>query len=98
MRLEEAEETLRAIRRGENVAEHSRAEEVLRESEERFRKIFEEGPLGMAIVDLDYRFVKVNAMLSPMLGYTEQELQDSRLQILLTPEIPIQILNLSGKS
>ena len=74
MRLEEAEETLRAIRRGENVAEHSRAEEVLRESEERFRKIFEEGPLGMAIVDLDYRFVKVNAMLSPMLGYTEQEL------------------------
>ena len=74
MRLEEAEETLRAVRLGENVAERNRAEEALKESEDRFRKIFEEGPLGMAIVDLDYRFVKVNAMLCQMLGYTEQEL------------------------
>ena len=32
-----------------------RAEEALRESEERFRRVFEEGPLGMAIVDLDGR-------------------------------------------
>ena len=73
-RLGEAEETLRAIRRSENLTEPNRAEEALRESEERFRKIFEGGPLGMAIVGLDYRFVKVNAMLCQMLGYTEQEL------------------------
>ena len=74
MRLKEAEETLRAIRQRENVTERNHAEEALRESEERFRKIFEEGPLGMAIVGLDYRFVKVNAMLCQMLEYTEEEL------------------------
>ncbi|MGE5445906.1 MAG: GAF domain-containing protein, partial [Ignavibacteriales bacterium] len=41
---------------------------------EHFHKIFEEGPLGMAIVGLNYRFVKVNMRLCQMLGYTEQEL------------------------
>ena len=74
MRLEGAEETLRAIRQSENLTERNHAEEALRESEERFRKIFEEGPLGMAIVGLDDRFVKVNAMLCQMLEYTEEEL------------------------
>jgi PAS domain S-box-containing protein len=44
------------------------------ESEERFRKIFEDGPLGMAIVGRDYRFVTVNRMFCEMLGYTAGEL------------------------
>ena len=50
------------------------AEDALRESEERFRRIFEEGPLGMAIVGPDYRLIKVNNRLCQMLGYTEREL------------------------
>lgn len=47
---------------------------ALRESEERFRKIFEESPIGMALVGLDHRFFKVNTVLCQMLGYTESEL------------------------
>jgi len=57
-----------------DITERKRVEEALRESEERFRKIFEEGPLGMIITGLDFRFVNVNPTLSRMLGYTEQEL------------------------
>ncbi len=49
-------------------------EVLLLRNEEHFHKIFEEGPLGMAIIGLDYRFVKVNIKLCQMLGYTEQEL------------------------
>src|SRR5579875_795427 len=49
-------------------------EVLLLRKEEHFHKIFEEGPLGMAIIGLDYRFVKVNMRLCQMLGYTEQEL------------------------
>ena len=46
----------------------------MRESEERFRRVFEEGPLGLALVGRDYRFVKVNSALCEMVGYSEAEL------------------------
>jgi PAS domain S-box-containing protein len=57
-----------------DVTELKRADEALRESEERFRKVFEEGPLGLALVGNDYRFVKVNAALCQMVGYPEASL------------------------
>jgi len=58
----------------QKIGEVERLLSTLRESEERFRKVFDEGPLGMAIVGLDYGFVKVNPMLCRMVGYTEEEL------------------------
>jgi PAS domain S-box-containing protein len=57
-----------------DITKSKRTEEALRESEDRFRKIFEDGPLGMAIVGRDYRFVLVNHLFCEMLGYTEGEL------------------------
>lgn len=49
-----------------DITEHKQAERALRESEERFRKIFEEAPIGMAIVGLDGRLLQVNkAFLGP---------------------------------
>ena len=56
------------------AARESRAEETLRDSEERFRRIFEDSPLGMAISDPYYRFIRANDALCRMLGYTEKEL------------------------
>ncbi|MBW4494742.1 MAG: PAS domain S-box protein [Oscillatoria princeps RMCB-10] len=58
----------------QDITARVQAEQALRESEQRFRKIFEEGPLGMAIIDRDYRFVKVNARLCQMLGCDPEEL------------------------
>ena len=52
----------------------SEAQRVLQESEERFRRVFEEGPLGLALVGRDYRFLKVNSSLCEMVGYPEAEL------------------------
>jgi PAS domain S-box-containing protein len=43
-------------------------------SEQNFRQIFEEAPIGMAVLDLDERFVQANAALCEMLGYSPQEL------------------------
>jgi PAS domain-containing protein len=68
------------------IAERERAEAALRESEERFRKIFDEGPLGMAIVDLDYRFVTVNSALCRMVGYSEQGLTGLTIAEITHPE------------
>ena len=61
----------RAHRRAAALAE---AQRVLQESEERFRRVFEEGPLGLALVGRDYRFLKVNNALCRMVGYDEAEL------------------------
>jgi PAS domain S-box-containing protein len=52
------------------------AEKKLRNSEERFRQIFEKAPLGIAEVDATTeRFLRVNAACSQMLGLAENELQ-----------------------
>ena len=50
------------------------AEAALRDSEERFRRVFEQSPLGKAMAGLDFRFRAVNPALCAMLGYTEDEL------------------------
>lgn len=57
------------------IAGRKRAEETLRESEERFRRVFEEGPIGMQLVGLDYRYSKVNSRFCQQVGYTEEELK-----------------------
>ena len=50
------------------------AEAALEKSEEQFRLIFEQAPIGMAMASLDSKFIKVNKTLANMLGYTEEEL------------------------
>jgi PAS domain S-box-containing protein len=58
-----------------DITERKRAEAIISESEERFRKVFEEGSMGMAMVDLtDGHYISVNKALCNILGYTEEEL------------------------
>ena len=58
----------------EDISDRKRSEQALLQSEERFRKNFEAGPLGMAIIGFNQSIIKVNAMLCEMLGYTETEM------------------------
>ena len=57
-----------------DIDDQKRAEAALRESEERFRKVFEEGPLGILLVGTDGRIQHVNRRFREMLGYSEDEI------------------------
>jgi PAS domain S-box-containing protein len=59
-----------------DVTESKRTEEELRESEQRFRQVFKQGPLGIAIVDLALRITNVNGALCDFVGRTREELLD----------------------
>ncbi len=57
-----------------DITERKRIEDALRESEERFRRTFDQSPVGAAIISLDYRFLRVNDQWCRITGYTEHEL------------------------
>lgn len=60
--------------------------EALRASEETFRTAMETAPIGNALVKPDGRFLKVNAALCELLGYSEAELLANDFQVITHPE------------
>jgi len=62
---------LRSIREMRFIANRTAA---LESSEQNFRQIFEEAPIGIAVVGLDSHYAQVNATLCNMVGYSEEEL------------------------
>src|SRR3989442_1194283 len=57
-----------------DITAQRNAESALRESEERYRRTFELAGSGLAHVDLQGRFLRVNRRLCEILGYPEHEL------------------------
>lgn len=58
----------------EDVTDRIEAEEALRESEERFRAIFDEAPIGISLIDPEGRYLAANLARQEMLGYGADEL------------------------
>jgi PAS domain S-box-containing protein len=58
----------------ENITERRRAEEALKQEEERFRSLFDEAPVGYHEVDKEGYVTKLNYTELNMLGYTAEEM------------------------
>jgi PAS domain S-box-containing protein len=63
-----------AIANAQLVQERKRAEEVLRESEERFRDLYDSAPVGYHEYDTEGRITNVNRTDLEMLGYSREEM------------------------
>jgi len=70
----------------DDVTTRRHAEDALREREERFRRIFDQGPLGIALTDLQTRLIDVNPTMCEMLGYTAEELRGRSFVDLTHPD------------
>jgi PAS domain S-box-containing protein len=57
-----------------DITEYKNSQEALRESEDRFRRYFELGLIGMAITSADKGILEVNGELCRILGYERDEL------------------------
>ena len=69
-----------------DVTERRNVEAALRESEERYRRTFELAGSGLAQVDLEGRFMRVNRRLCEMFGYSEAQLVGMSVKDLSHPE------------
>ncbi len=58
-----------------DITARQQAEEALRESEERYRELFEKSADGIVFTDIEGRFLNCNASYQRMLGYSLLELQ-----------------------
>ena len=68
------------------IVRRRRAERALKESEERWRSVFETSAAGVAVLDKDARLVATNLAFQAMLGYSDQELRTVSLVDLGFPD------------
>jgi diguanylate cyclase (GGDEF)-like protein/PAS domain S-box-containing protein len=69
-----------------DVTERKQAERALRESEARFRAMFDRAAIGMALVNAEGRLLESNPALREMLGYSDEELRGMHFADLTHPE------------
>jgi PAS domain S-box-containing protein len=58
-----------------DIEGRKRAEQALQKSEERWRSVFENSAIGVALTDLNGRFLATNHVYQTIVGYTEEELR-----------------------
>jgi PAS domain S-box-containing protein len=71
---------------GRDITDRKSAEDSLKESEDKFRKIFEESPFSMLITGKDFGILRANLSFSNLIGYREEELKSLTFRDFTHPE------------
>lgn len=69
-----------------DITERKKYDEKLRESETRFRKIYEDGANGMVLAGKDFKFIMTNRTFCHMTGYQEEELKQLTFHQITHPD------------
>ncbi len=69
-----------------DVTDRKQAEAALSEAQELFRRVFDEAPIGMAMLDLEHRFVAVNDALCEISGYSREQLEATNAAAITHPD------------
>jgi len=69
-----------------DITERKEAEKKLRESEERYRCIFENSAVGIMLTDERERIISWNKYTETLLGYSRDELYNKPVSMLYPPE------------
>ncbi|MFP4144872.1 MAG: PAS domain S-box protein [Phycisphaeraceae bacterium] len=70
----------------QQIAQRQRYENALRESEARFRAAFNQAAVGIALVDLEGRFVQTNERFCQIVGRSAEQLRGTRFLDLTHPD------------
>jgi diguanylate cyclase (GGDEF)-like protein/PAS domain S-box-containing protein len=70
----------------EDISERKRAEAQIRESEERYRRTFEQAPVGIIHTSFEGRFLRCNARFAEIVGYSQEEILGMTFQQITVPE------------
>jgi PAS domain S-box-containing protein len=68
------------------TSERHAAQSALRNSEAKFRALFEHSSIGISLANMDERIIDSNPVLCQMLGYNQEELYEKRLTDYIYPE------------
>ena len=74
------------LREIENINDRVHAQAALSEAEERFRRAFNDAPIGMGLVALDGRWLRVNQRLTEITGFSGAQLLASTFQDITHPD------------
>jgi PAS domain S-box-containing protein len=69
-----------------DITDHKQHEEALRQSQAQFKATFEQAAVGIAHVDLEGRWLRVNQKLCDIVGYSEPELTEFTFQDITHPD------------
>jgi diguanylate cyclase (GGDEF)-like protein/PAS domain S-box-containing protein len=79
-------EVLGGVAVSRDVTSRKHAEEARRHAQERFELVFEQAPIGMALLTTEGRWVRVNQALLAITGYTTDELLAKTLEEVTHPD------------
>ena len=70
----------------QDVTDARDVEDALRATEQLFRRAFDDSPIGMALLDLDGRWLRLNRALGQLCGYSEAQMRTLSIDELSHPD------------